>query len=247
MNKLIIGAAFVSLILLAGCAQPPLKEIADAKAALESAKIAGAQTYAPQEYSSAKGYIGKAEAYVGTRQYKDAKVDALTGKQLADTARQIALDKSAAGAVSGSTGGQAAPSGSSLGAVGIQESSIIGKGSLGQGILIQQLKMIHFAFDDYSLSNEAQQILMENAQWLTAHPAVEIQIQGNCDERGSEEYNLALGEKRAQAARDYLVQLGVKQGRMSVISFGKEQPLNPAHNEKAWAENRRDEFVVMTR
>ncbi len=246
MKKVVAGAAFIVMIMLAGCAQPPLKDIADAKAALESAKIAGAQTYAPQEYSSAKGYIDKAESYVGTRQYKEAKVDALTGKQLADTARQIALGRNTASAGTGSAVGGESPS-SSVGAVGIQESSIVGKGSLGQGILIKQLKMIHFDFDDYALSNEAQQILMQNAQWLTANPAVDIQIEGHCDERGSAEYNLALGEKRAIAARDYLIQLGVKKERMSVISYGKERPLNPAHNEQAWAENRRDEFVVITR
>ena len=244
MNKFIIGMFSVIMIMLVGCAKPPLNDIADAKAALESARIAGAQTYAPQEYSSAKGYINKAESDLGTRQYREAKIEALTGKQLADTARQMALDKSKGSPEN--TGGQiTAPS--SLADIGIQENSIVGKGSMGTGILIKQLKMIHFAFDDYSLSNEAQQILMENARWLVAHPSIKVQIEGHCDERGSEEYNLALGEKRAIAARDYLIQLGVKKDSMSVISYGKERPLNPAHNEQAWAENRRDEFVIISR
>lgn len=244
MNKFIIGMFSVIMIALMGCAKPPLNDIADAKAALESARIAGAQTYAPKEYSSAEGYVNKAESDLGTRQYREAKIEALTGKQLADTARQMALDRSKG--TPENTGGQiTAPS--SLADIGIQENSIVGKGSLGTGIVIKQLKMIHFAFDDYSLSNEAQQILMENARWLGAHPDIKVQIEGHCDERGSEEYNLALGEKRAIAARDYLIQLGVKKDSMSVISYGKERPLNPAHNEQAWAENRRDEFVIITR
>ena len=244
MNKFIIGMFSVIMIALMGCTKPPLNDIADAKAALESARIAGAQTYAPKEYSSAEGYVNKAESDLGTRQYREAKIEALTGKQLADTARQMALDRSKG--TPENTGGQiTAPS--SLADIGIQENSIVGKGSLGTGIVIKQLKMIHFAFDDYSLSNEAQQILMENARWLGAHPGIKVQIEGHCDERGSEEYNLALGEKRAIAARDYLIQLGVKKDSMSVISYGKERPLNPAHNEQAWAENRRDEFVIITR
>ena len=244
MNKFIIGMISVIMIALMGCAKPPISDIADAKAALESARIAGAQTYAPKEYSSAEGYVNKAESDLGTRQYREAKIEALTGKQLADTARQMALDRSKG--TPENTGGQiTAPS--SLADIGIQENSIVGKGSLGTGIVIKQLKMIHFAFDDYSLSNEAQQILMENARWLVAHPIIKVQIEGHCDERGSEEYNLALGEKRAIAARDYLIQLGVKKDSMSVISYGKERPLNPAHNEQAWAENRRDEFVIISR
>ncbi len=244
MNKFIIGMFSVSMIALMGCTKPPLNDIADAKAALESARIAGAQTYAPQEYSSAEGYVNKAESDLGTRQYREAKIEALTGKQLADKARQMALDRSKG--TPENTGGQiTAPS--SLADIGIQENSIVGKGSMGTGVVIKQLKMIHFAFDDYSLSNEAQQILMENARWLGAHPSIKVQIEGHCDERGSEEYNLALGEKRAIAARDYLIQLGVKKDSMSVISYGKERPLNPAHNEQAWAENRRDEFVIITR
>ncbi len=244
MNKFLIGAVSVIMIMLMGCAKPPLKDIADAKAALESARIAGAKTYAPQEYSSAEGHVNKAQSDLGTRQYNDAKIEALTGKQLADIARQIALDKGKN--VPGNAGEQISPS-SSTGTAGIEESSIVGKGSLGEGVLIKQLKMILFLFDDYSLSNDAQQILIENAQWLSSHPDINIQIEGHCDERGSEEYNLALGEKRAIAARDYLRQLGIKTDRMSVISYGKERPLNPEHNEKAWAENRRDEFVIITR
>ncbi|MCL4558430.1 MAG: peptidoglycan-associated lipoprotein Pal [Deltaproteobacteria bacterium] len=243
MKKLVIVA--LSLVVLSGCPRPPLKDIADARAALESARRAGAQTYAPREYSSAEGYVRMAQSDSDNRQYDKARVNALTGKKLADIARQIALEDKGKG--TGGNSGEGITGTSVLSNIGITGTSIIGEGSLGEGVVIKQLKMIHFAFADYSLSDEAQSILMENAQWMKAHPDVKVQIEGHCDERGSQEYNLALGEKRATSARDYLVQLGVRRGTMSVISYGKEKPLDPAHNEKAWAENRRDEFVIVTR
>ncbi len=243
MNKLFL--VLIPIIIIAGCLKPPLQDIADAKAALESARIAGAQTYAPKEYSSAEGYVTKAQIDSNRKKYTDAKINALTGKQLAEIAKEIALKNKSKG-IEKNGAGQAVTS-SVFSGIGIKESSIIGKGALGEGIIIKQLKRIHFAFDDYSLSNNAQSILIENSQWLKSHPDVKIQIEGHCDERGSEAYNLALGEERAIAARDYLTQFGIPESRMSVISYGKERPLNPAHNEKAWAENRRDEFVLTVR
>jgi peptidoglycan-associated lipoprotein len=77
--------------------------------------------------------------------------------------------------------------------------------------------------------------------------AAKVRIEGNCDERGSDEYNLALGEKRAKAAMEYLVTLGIPAERLSVISYGKEKPADPGHDEAAWAKNRRDEFVVLSK
>lgn len=106
-----------------------------------------------------------------------------------------------------------------------------------------QLQMIHFDFDQHTLTAEARAILDGNASYLQANPDVKVVITGNCDERGSDEYNLALGERRAAAARDYLVSMGIDPQRLSVISYGEEKPLDPAHNEAAWAMNRRAEFV----
>ena len=106
-----------------------------------------------------------------------------------------------------------------------------------------QLQMIHFDFDQHTLTAEARTILDGNASYLQANPDVKVVITGNCDERGSDEYNLALGERRAAAARDYLVSMGIDPQRLSVISYGEEKPLDPDHNEAAWAMNRRAEFV----
>ncbi len=103
-------------------------------------------------------------------------------------------------------------------------------------------QMINFAFDSSELSAEARQILTRKSQIMNEYSGINLVVEGNCDQRGTAEYNLALGERRAQAAATYLVNLGIPAARISTVSYGKERPLNPANNEAAWAENRRDEF-----
>jgi len=104
---------------------------------------------------------------------------------------------------------------------------------------------IYFDFDKSDLRQDARDVLSKNAEILKNKPALKIQIAGNCDERGSAEYNLALGERRAKSAQQYLITLGVPADRLSVISYGKEKPAVDGHDEAAWAKNRRDEFVIM--
>ena len=106
---------------------------------------------------------------------------------------------------------------------------------------------VHFGFDRYDLTPEARRILYDNAKVLLARTNLRIQIEGHCDERGSNEYNLALGEKRALSARLYLVKLGVRANQLSTISYGEEMALDPRHNEEAWAKNRRAHFVILSR
>ncbi len=101
---------------------------------------------------------------------------------------------------------------------------------------------VHFEFDKYSLTAEARRILAQTARILKDNPALRLQIEGHCDDRGTQEYNLALGQRRAQAAKDYLVNFGVDPGRVSVISYGEERPLDPQATEEAWARNRRAHF-----
>jgi peptidoglycan-associated lipoprotein len=109
------------------------------------------------------------------------------------------------------------------------------------------LEKIYFDFDSANLSEPSRNILAKNATALTKETTSKIRIEGNCDERGSAEYNLALGERRAKAAQQYLVTMGVKADRLSVISYGKEKPAVKGDDEAAWAKNRRDEFVVVTK
>lgn len=101
---------------------------------------------------------------------------------------------------------------------------------------------IQFAFDSYELSQDARGILQHKAQVMKSTSGVSMVIEGHCDDRGTEEYNLALGERRARAAYEFLVLLGVAPDRLSIVSFGEERPLVKGENETAWAQNRRDEF-----
>jgi len=108
-----------------------------------------------------------------------------------------------------------------------------------------ELSRIHFDFDKYHIRSGDAKILEKNAEALKAYPDERVKIEGHCDERGTNEYNLSLGERRAIAASDYLVRLGIEKKRISIISYGEERPLVPEHNESAWAKNRRAEFVVL--
>ena len=106
-----------------------------------------------------------------------------------------------------------------------------------------QLAMINFDYDSYLLSQTARDILYTNAEYLLKKYKGKIKLEGHCDERGSDEYNLALGENRAKTALNYLLTLGVPPEQLSVISYGKEKPLDNGHTEEAWAKNRRVEFT----
>ena len=102
---------------------------------------------------------------------------------------------------------------------------------------------IFFAYDSYSLASGAQDTLAKQAKWLKANGSVTISIEGHADERGTREYNLALGDRRANSAKDFLMAQGISSSRITTISFGKERPVNAASNKKAWAQNRRSVTV----
>lgn len=103
---------------------------------------------------------------------------------------------------------------------------------------------IHFGFDSPRLLPEAKRILQNKVEWFTAHPDVAVIIEGHCDERGINEYNMALGDRRAVSAKSFLVDLGIAPERLTTVSYGKERPIDPGHNEEAWARNRRVHFVI---
>jgi peptidoglycan-associated lipoprotein len=103
---------------------------------------------------------------------------------------------------------------------------------------------IHFDFDKYVLTPQAMMILDDKAAYLREHSGVRVLVEGHCDDRGSNEYNLALGDRRANSAKDYLVRSGVAEGRITTISYGEEQPLCRQQNESCWSRNRRDQFSI---
>lgn len=108
-----------------------------------------------------------------------------------------------------------------------------------------ELEPIYFDFDEWDLKLEARAILTKKAEWLRANPEFSIRIEGHCDDRGTSEYNLALGDRRADAAKKFLIALGISATRISTISYGEERPVDSRPTEEGWARNRRDEFKLI--
>ena len=228
-------------------AQPPTQEIAAAEAALEAASEAEAPRYAPDEYNSAEEMLAQAYAEVEEKRHTEAKASAISARQLAEIARDSALKNKQVSKREGDL-----PEGEwrtpKLGESGFTEEVLAGatgKGALGEGVTISQLPTIYFDFDEYSLTEEARGILNENAKWMREYPGGKIKIEGHCDERGTVEYNLALGQKRAETTKEYLVILGIDPAQLSTVSYGEEVPVDPGHNGQSWAKNRRAEFVIL--
>jgi peptidoglycan-associated lipoprotein len=127
------------------------------------------------------------------------------------------------------------------------EKSLVAKKEPGiEGVVFESslLKDIHFEFDKYDIRPGDAAILKGNAEVLKKYHKVKIQIEGHCDERGTNEYNLALGERRANSTKNYLLSLGVSPERVSTISYGEERPADPGHTEEAWAKNRRAHTII---
>jgi peptidoglycan-associated lipoprotein len=127
----------------------------------------------------------------------------------------------------------------------LTEEEIFMAKSLEEVNLEAPLNMIHFDYDRYFIREDAKPVLETDAAWLKKFRSAKVLIEGHCDERGTEEYNLALGEKRAKSTFDHLVSLGISPERMKIISYGKSQPLDPGHNEVAWQKNRRAQFLII--
>jgi peptidoglycan-associated lipoprotein len=125
----------------------------------------------------------------------------------------------------------------------VAEDSIAGK-SLDDLNRDSPLKPLFFALDSADVSADGQRVLQDNATIMKKYPAWQITIEGHCDERGTAEYNLALGERRAIAAKNYLVSLGIAADKVKTVSYGKEFPFDPGHEDGAWSKNRRAHFVI---
>ena len=151
--------------------------------------------------------------------------------------------QSGAGAGAGGPGGSGGIGENGLGPNGSSSLNRFQKGTLDANGL-GPLSDIHFDYNDYSVRAQDGEILKSNADWITKNSGTRVQIEGHCDDRGSEEYNIALGAKRAQAAKDYLETLGITADRMSTIRYGKELPVCTEDTDECWAQNRRDHFVV---
>jgi peptidoglycan-associated lipoprotein len=114
------------------------------------------------------------------------------------------------------------------------------------GGMVSELKTVHFEYNSYALSSDMQDQLRANAEWIKAHQGITIQIEGHCDERGSTEYNISLGQKRADTVREFLANEGIPPQSLVTISYGEERPMADAlgHDEAAWSKNRRVQFLI---
>ncbi len=127
----------------------------------------------------------------------------------------------------------------------LSEEEIFLQKSLDQINREKPLATIYFDYDRAVIRDDARATMDANATWMKKFRSAKILVEGHCDERGTEEYNLALGEKRAKAAQDYLLSMGIGSDRLKIISYGKSQPINPGHDEGAWQMNRRAQFLVI--
>ncbi len=152
------------------------------------------------------------------------------------------VPKDTASSSSSTSSSSTSSSSSSTAAVEIQDGVYVGSDTV-EMLAIDVPDRIFFAYDSYSLTKAAQNTLEKQAKWLKANGSVTIAIEGHADERGTREYNLALGDRRANAAKDYLMTQGISSSRVTTISFGKERPVNSGSNKKAWAQNRRSVTV----
>lgn len=134
--------------------------------------------------------------------------------------------------------GQAAPMGDA------RDQALRGDAAAGEKVAKVEFADIRFAYDKSVIEPAARVTLKKLADWLMKNKGYALAIEGHCDERGTVEYNLALGQRRADAAMKYLADLGVKKADITTISYGKERPLDPGHNEEAWAKNRRANFTI---
>jgi peptidoglycan-associated lipoprotein len=115
-----------------------------------------------------------------------------------------------------------------------------------QDFVINAGDRVYFDFDAYSIRSDAQNVLAQQAAWLSRYPAVQVRIEGNCDERGTREYNLALGARRANSIREFLIAHGVSGGRIATVSYGKERPIDPGTGEDAWSHNRNGHTQIVS-
>jgi len=246
---MLLGILYFGIMGAGSCGKKAKDQIGKAEAAVEEAKQAEAPQYAPSEFQSAESSLDSARQQYGNRRYKKAETDAATAEQQARDARDKAL------AARRAADEEAARIKAQQEAQAIQNQP----SSLFTGDTIndqppevspeeqarQVLKDVHFALDSEELSDSARAILDLNIDWLKQHPNVKVEIEGHTDSRGTDEYNLALGTRRAKTVYDYLVAGGIEAGRLRTISYGESMPIAQGESEDVWAQNRRAHFAVI--
>ncbi len=217
--------------LLTGCPNRPVETLSAAEGALADAELA--RKCAPDEFAAAERMYAKAQKLADEEKYDEAETAALAAKKLAVKAQQKALARK-----DDCEAPKVDPNNDVSEFVDNSGDKGLGDGDSGG------MKTVYFDYNAHELTEQAQGTLAANAAWMKANPTARVVIEGHCDNRGSTEYNLALGEKRARVVRKYLSNWGIDSGRLSIVSYGEEQPLAGGEDEGAHARNRRAEFRV---
>ncbi len=219
----------VSVMALGACATPPKKALSDAQKALLDAR--GVKDCADDKYKAAKRLLDEAEKLSAQKKYDEA-------ERKAKAAKKLALEAKAEG--------------KSNWEKCKKQQELANKAEHPEPKTDEQdqqpdekltLETVHFDYDSSELSEQARSILQQNARWIKEHADRQITLEGHTDERGTTEYNLALGENRARTVRQFLIQLGVDASRLSILSYGEEKPVAFGATPADYAKNRRVEFV----
>ncbi|RME01481.1 MAG: peptidoglycan-associated lipoprotein Pal [Deltaproteobacteria bacterium] len=251
------GTKFTMLTLLgvlflwfgSGCYKTP-PELEEAKKALQKAAEAEAPKYAPEQYKSAEELLQQAEKADVEKEEDECREKSIAARDAAENAYKAALEEAERQRRLAQEEAERKKREAEEAERRRREEEAERRR---QAMLEQQRKLklsqinnmkIHFDFDKADIRPDAEPVLRQLAELLREFPNKPLTIEGHCDERGSEEYNLALGERRAEAAKRYLMSLGIDENRIETISYGESRPIDPASNEEAWAKNRRAEFKV---
>ena len=220
---------------LAACGGPPTKTLTEAQTAINGAILA--KKCAPEDYAAAERMYAKAQTLSAQGKYDEAEKAGEAAKKLAEKTRQKAEERRTECFARRDDG-------ANNGGTDIEQFIDRSDPGAGGGVQVDGLKTIYYDFNAAELTEESKQTMARNAAWLNANPDARVIVEGHCDSRGSAEYNLALGEKRALSARAYLKQLGADVGRLEAVSYGEERPAEYGEDEGSYARNRRVEFSV---
>lgn len=242
---LALCALYVGMMGAGTCGKQAQQQIDEAKQALDDAREAEAPTLANEEFRSAEESLLLAQDQYDDYRFRRAEETAATAEAQARLAQEKAL--ASRGTMSEEERKQKEKEEAEKLAYNV--SSLFDSSTIEQPTDEERARMalhdVHFAFDAFEISDTAQGVLALNAQWMLEHPGVDVEIEGHCDERGTEEYNLALGAKRAKVVYDFMLTQGVDASRMRTISYGESMPIDPSSTEEAYAKNRRAHFAVV--
>lgn len=231
-SRLLMGVLLGAALSLSACSSPPDQAMKDARSALDLAKARS--ECAPEKFSAAETLLKEAQALIKQEKYDEAELKAVAAKRLANQAkteadsnwedcmrRKAAMNKAKDPTPPNGTGPKTDPKASRK----------------------ATLNVLYFAYDSAEISDAQRATLEENALWMTQNPSKQVTLEGHTDERGSGEYNLALGERRATQSRKYMMQLGASRDRMMTLSYGEEKPAAFGSSMDDYRKNRRVEFA----